>query len=189
MSLSDHSESSIIVWGVFIRFFHWSLVAAFTIAYLTEGDWLLPHVWAGYFIALLIAMRLVWGIIGVRHARFTNFVKPPPVVKAYLIDLVHGRAERYIGHNPAGGAMVIALLSALLMITISGMALYGSEGHGPLNGTWLAAISEDLLEEVHEFFVNFTLILIGLHILGVAHASLIHRENLVRAMWRGRKRS
>jgi cytochrome b len=183
-------DNSVRVWDPLIRLFHWCLAAAFLTAWLTGDDWLDLHVAAGYTVLGLVLLRLVWGVIGTRHARFTDFVRAPAVVLSYLKDALVLRARRYLGHNPAGGAMVIALLVSLSLASVSGLALYGhAEFSGPLAGLlsgapgWLG----DVLEEVHEFFASFTLLLVVLHLAGVALASLQHRENLVRSMFTGRK--
>jgi cytochrome b len=178
------------VWDPLIRVFHWTLVAAFLTAYLVEDDWLGLHVLAGYTVLGLVLLRLVWGVIGTRHARFTAFVRSPATVLAYLKDIVRAHARRYIGHNPAGGAMVVALLGSLVFTAMTGLALYGhGEFSGPLAGLmqgapdWLGS----KLEEIHEFFANFTVLLIVLHVAGVVLTSLQHGENLVRSMFTGRK--
>jgi cytochrome b len=178
------------VWDPLVRVFHWTLVAAFLTAYLVEDDWLGLHVLAGYTVLGLVLFRLVWGVIGSRHARFTDFVRSPAAVLAYLKDVVRVHARRYVGHNPAGGAMVIALLGSLVFTAVTGLALYGhGEFSGPLAGLmqgvpdWLG----NALEETHEFFANFTLLLVVLHVAGVMLASLQHGENLVRSMFTGRK--
>jgi cytochrome b len=165
-------------------------VTAFFTAYLIEDDWLGLHVLAGYTVLGLVLFRLVWGVIGTRHARFTDFVRSPSAVLAYLKDVVRVRARRHLGHNPAGGAMVIALLGSLVFSAVSGLALYGyGEFSGPLAGLlqgapgWLG----NVLEGMHEFFANFTLLLVVLHLAGVALTSLQHGENLVRSMFTGRK--
>jgi cytochrome b len=178
------------VWDPLVRLFHWSLAGAFLTAFLAGDDWLNLHVPAGYTVLGLVLFRLVWGVIGTRHARFTDFVRSPAVMLAYLRDAVAVRARRYLGHNPAGGAMVIALLASLTSTAVSGLALYGyAEFSGPLAGLmysmpgWLG----NTLEDVHEFFANFTLLLVLLHLAGVALTSLQHGENLVRSMFTGRK--
>ena len=180
------------VWDPLVRVFHWSLVASFFVAYLTEDEWLDLHVLAGYAVALLVVFRLVWGLIGPRHARFSDFVYPPAEVMGYLRDLLRGRARRYLGHNPAGGAMIVALLLMLVVVSISGLAVYAlEESAGPL-GPWLAGggeALEDVVEEVHEIAANFTLLLVILHIAGVLVSSVLHGENLVRAMVTGYKKA
>ena len=187
--MTTRSETNTIkVWDPLVRIFHWSLVLFFFTAYLTEDDFETIHVWAGYAVASLVAFRIVWGLIGTRHARFTDFVTSPRTLFNYLIAIPAGKARRYIGHNPAGGTMIIALLLALAGTTLFGMATLGAdENAGPLAGSWLASFDEHTLKEIHEFFANLTLTLVVLHVAGVVFSSLHHRENLVRAMVTGRK--
>jgi cytochrome b len=199
------------VWDIGVRIGHWLLVLCFAVAYLTEGEpeWL--HTWAGYVIATVVALRVVWGLVGPRHARFTDFVRGPSAVLGYLRDLISFRAPRYLGHSPAGGAMVVALLLMLAVTTGTGMVYFAkAEGGGPLAG-WVApgvtaagvpvtdrTLSPGdrkaakrqyrMLKEVHEVAANLTLLLVLLHLGGVALASLVHRENLPRSMVTGRKR-
>lgn len=179
------------VWDPLVRIFHWLLVVAFFTAYFVEPEDSPIHVLAGYTVLGLVLVRLVWGFVGSEHARFSDFVYRPSVVLRYLADTVRFRAKRYLGHSPGGGAMVIALLIALLATTVSGLMVYGAEEHaGPL-ASWMAGVSEqgeDTLEEVHETLANVTLALVLLHVIGVVVASLSHRENLVRSMFTGRKR-
>ncbi|MCW9012307.1 MAG: cytochrome b/b6 domain-containing protein [Gammaproteobacteria bacterium] len=182
--------STIKVWDPLVRFFHWSLVSAFIIAYVTEENLLVVHSWAGYLILGLISIRFIWGFIGTRYARFSNFVYSPKNIIQFLKDTFLLRAKRYIGHNPAGGAMVILLMASLLITTTSGILLLGAEEQaGPVahwftqaGGFWAKA-----LEELHEFFANFTLLLVFTHVIGVIVESMIHKENLVSAMLSGFK--
>ena len=187
-----NATTQIKVWDPLVRIFHWSLVIAFFTAYFTEDDLLQVHVWAGYAVLALVLWRLLWGVIGTAHARFTDFVFRPSAVISYLKDVVALRAKRYIGHNPAGGVMVIALLVALLLATVSGLAVYGADqGAGPL-AAWMTGFGEegeDVLEEIHEFFSNLTLILVIAHVAGVLVSSWLHHENLPRAMVNGYKRA
>jgi len=179
------------VWDPLVRVFHWSLVAAFATAYIVEDDLLGVHVLAGYLVLGLIAVRLVWGLIGTRHARFTDFVRGPRQVMAYIGDALRLRAPRHLGHNPAGGAMVVALLVLVSATGLAGLALYGAqELSGPLAPLMggLSPAWGSTLEEVHEVLANLTLAFIAAHVAGVMFSSLAHRENLVRAMVTGRKR-
>ncbi|MGD2055246.1 MAG: cytochrome b/b6 domain-containing protein [Gammaproteobacteria bacterium] len=183
-------HNAVRVWDPLVRLSHWILAGAFLTAWFSGDGWLSLHVKAGYVVLGVVLVRLVWGVVGTRHARFTDFVRSPTVTLAYLKDAVAVRARRYLGHNPAGGAMVITLLASLTATAVSGLALYGyAEFSGPLAGPlydapgWLGSV----LEDVHEFFANFTLLLVVLHLAGVALASLQHGENLVRSMLTGRK--
>jgi cytochrome b len=179
------------VWDPLVRLFHWGLAATFTVAFLTEDDVLSFHVWAGYIVLGLILIRLLWGLVGPQHALWSDFVKTPAEIIAYLKDAVVFRADRHLGHNPAGGAMVVALLVSLAATGLTGLAVYGAqELSGPLAPV-LAGLSEGwghALADVHEVLANLTLLLVILHLAGVAFASLQHRENLVRAMVTGMKR-
>ena len=187
-----NSMNEIKVWDPLVRVFHWSLASAFFIAYLTEDDWLDFHVLAGYTVAGLVAFRLLWGLVGTRHARFSDFVRPPREVFAYLKDMATFHPKRYIGHNPAGGAMVVALLVSLLLTVLTGMSVYGAEEMaGPLADLFANVPKSvgEVFEELHEFFANFTLFLVVFHVVGVVLAGLQHGENLVRSMINGRKKA
>jgi cytochrome b len=178
------------VWDISVRIFHWLLVSAFVVAYVTEEDFLSLHTWAGYLIAGLLAYRLIWGIIGPKHARFSDFVYSPGKIFQHLKDTVLLKAPRYLGHNPAGGAMIIALLLSLMLTATSGIVLLGAEDQtGPLANIMSGTSEwwEDALEEIHEFFANFTLLLVFIHVGGVILESLIHGENLPRTMITGNK--
>ena len=128
--------ASTLVWDPVVRFGHWALVAAFAVAYLSaeeEAGGPDPlHVWGGYVVGVLVVLRVVWGFVGSRHARFSDFVRSPIVALAYFRDLLYSRARRYVGHSPAGGAMVIALLVCLAATVATGLIAYGEESKGPL---------------------------------------------------------
>ena len=175
-------------WDPLVRVFHWSLVFFFLLAFVTEDDWMNLHAWAGYAIAMLIGFRLLWGIIGTRNARFLTFVKSPRVVKRHLRNMLSLKAPHYLGHNPVAAVMIIALLGSISLVAFTGMILIAAEGQGPLAGTLFAGASGDAMEEIHEFFANFTLLLVFLHVGGVVVSSLLEGENLVRAMITGRKK-
>ena len=113
------------VWDIFIRFFHWTIVASFFIAYVTEDGVMWLHEIAGYIILALIVARIIWGIVGTRYARFTNFVYKPETIKQYFKDSLRFKSKRYIGHNPLGGAMVILLLVMLVLTSWSGIEAEG----------------------------------------------------------------
>jgi cytochrome b len=186
-----NEQNSIKVWDPFVRIFHWTLVLSFFIAYITEEDYLGIHSYAGYIVLALISLRIIWGIIGTRHARFTDFVYSPKTIKRFLQDTLKMKARRYLGHNPAGGAMIILMMLSLLITSITGLAVYGAEEQaGPL-ASWFSQshrIWGDIFEELHEFFANFSVLLIVIHVAGVIIESLLHKENLVKAMIDGKKR-
>lgn len=166
------------VWGRPIRLFHWSLVGAVAIAWLTADELRSLHEYAGYAAAGLIGLRLVAGIVGDHCARFSQFVLSPRRTLAYASDVLRHRERRYLGHNPLGAAMVVFLLVLLAVVALSGWmqttdAYWGVE--------WV--------EETHEILVNILLVAIALHLAGVFHASWRHRENLPLAMITGWKRA
>ena len=138
----------------------------------------------------LVVLRLVWGFDSTRHARFDDFVRYAAVVVLYLKEIAGFRARHHIGHNPAGGAMVVALLLSLTATALGGMALYGhQEFLGPLAGSAgsLPDLAGGVLKETHEFLANLSVALVVLHLAGVLFASIQHCENLVRAMLTGWK--
>ena len=166
------------VWDPFVRVFHWSLVGLFAIAFVTgdEIEWL--HIRVGYAIAALVALRIVWGFVGTRHARFDDFVRSPRETATYLRQAAQWNAPRYLGHNPAGGVMVVALLVMTGGIAATGFAM-----------TTDAFWGSQWMEDLHEGLVYMTIGLIVLHVVGVVLSSLEHGENLVKAMITGRKRA
>jgi len=174
---SDSLPAEVRVWDPFVRIFHWSLVGLFIFAFATGDEWDKPHEIAGYIIAGLVALRIIWGFVGSRHARFSDFVRGPGEVFRFIRDTLRLRAPRHLGHNPAGGIMVVALLLAISVVCATGYMM-----------TTDAFWGTDWVEEVHEAAVYGTLGLVILHVLGVIVASSEHSENLVRAMFTGRKR-
>ena len=123
-------KSSIQVWDMPVRVFHWSLVILFIIAYLTGDEDNNVHIYCGYAVLALVLFRIVWGFVGTQYARFSDFVYSPREVFQYLKGLVNRNVKHYVGHNPAGGWMVITLLICLLVVTISGLKVYAiQEGH------------------------------------------------------------
>jgi cytochrome b len=212
------------VWEPLIRIGHWTLVMAFFTAYLTEDDFMTLHVWAGYTVGAYLLTRILWGFVGGKYARFSHFVYSPVKIMGYLKNLIMRKPQHYIGHNPAGGVMVIALLLSLSATALTGLKLYAVEDNkGPFALSAKQALTqivsskpisvakaeesedkgeeaelvdnqketdrqgEEYWEELHEVFANLTLVLVFLHILGVAVSSYIDRENLVKAMLTGKK--
>ena len=176
------------VWDILVRVFHWSLVFFVLVLFLTEDDFLTIHSYAGYTALLLVLFRILWGFIGTYHARFSNFMSTPQMAIKYLKEEIAGDAKRYIGHNPAGAIMIVALLVTLIVTGFTGMATIATEGKGPLANTFIASFSGELLGEIHEFFTSVILALIIFHVLGVIFSSLAEEENLVKAMITGKKK-
>lgn len=168
--------SRILVWDLPTRLFHWLLAASFAGAWLTAESekWRDIHVALGYTFAGLILFRLVWGFVGTRYARFSSFAAGPRRVAAYLASLFGPAPEHHVGHNPAGGWAVFALLTMGVLTAATGFMTYSD-------------IGGHALEEAHEAAASAMLALVIVHIAGVIASSVLHRENLVRAMLTGYK--
>lgn len=165
------------VWDPLVRVLHWMLVLSVLAAWLTQeggGRW---HEWTGYVALGVVAVRFIWGWAGSARARFAAFVRGPAATLAYAQQVLLHREARYLGHNPLGGWMVVALLADVALTSLSGW-LYTTDAYWGVK--WV--------EEVHEAFANALLPLVALHVAGVIFTSWRHRENLVAAMVHGRKR-
>lgn len=171
------NSRSVRVWDPLIRIFHWAVVTAVAAAWILEDSGRL-HEAAGYVVLGLVLLRLLWGMVGTRHARFSDFVPTPRRFLSYVTATAQRRAKRHLGHNPAGGAMIVALLTVLLVTAGSGWLM-----------TTDAFWGTEWVEEFHEFAANVLLVLVAGHLTGVVVSSLMHRENLVLAMFTGRKRA
>jgi cytochrome b len=175
---SAATARSVVVWDPLVRIFHWSLVASFAVAWLSAEETRDLHEWAGYAAAALIGLRVVMGVAGSRYARFGQFVRQPGEIASYAVDIVRNREARYVGHNPLGGLMVLALLAMMAALAFTG---------------WLQTTDAywgvEWVEETHEALANVMLAMVLLHVAGVILASYRHGENLVRAMLTGRKRA
>jgi len=166
----------ILVWDWPVRLGHWLMVGGFIVAWLT-GDsetFRLVHVIAGATVFAVATFRLPWGFIGSRYARFVDFVRGPGAVKEYATGLLKLEPAHHVGHNPAGGWAIVLLLGLGILTGVSGWAIYND-------------IGGHLLEELHEGLAATMLTVVFIHIAGVASGSLLHGENLVRAMVNGRK--
>ena len=201
-----NDENQIKVWDLAVRIFHWSLVLLFTVSYLTGEDESIIHIYAGYGVFGLVLFRILWGFIGTKHARFSDFIFGPVVTLSYAKSMLSPNPKHYLGHNPLGGWMVLALLISIIAICWTGLEAYAAEGKGPLASSINVIIptaladedgnhnggkkngKEEFWQDIHEFFSNFTLFLIFLHITGVVVGSVIHKEKLVPAMITGFKK-
>lgn len=126
-------KNEVKVWDPLVRIFHWGLVLAFIIAYLTAEEENPLHIYSGYVVLGLIIFRVFWGFAGTKYARFSNFIYSPAAVIRYIKGLITNKPEHYLGHNPLGGWMIVALLLCLFVVTVSGLKLYAvEEGRGPL---------------------------------------------------------
>jgi cytochrome b len=173
-----HGDARQRVWDPLVRLVHWALVVTVLLSWITQeggGKW---HEWIGYAASALVAVRIVWGAFGSRYARFRQFVRAPRATLGYGVRVLRGRAPRYIGHNPLGGWMTIALLVAVGLTGFTG---------------WLYTTPEywgvEWMEDTHEAMAIAVLVLAAMHVAGVVATSFAHRENLVASMIHGRKRA
>ena len=166
------------VWDVLVRVTHGSLVLGICAAWITRhgpGRW---HEWMGYAVLAIVVIRIVWGFVGSKHARFVTFVRAPSATLQYGKQVIANHEARYIGHNPLGAWMIVALLTTTIAVCVTGW-LYTTDRFWGV--TWM--------EQLHEWLSNALLALAALHIGGVVFSSLRHGENLVAAMLHGKKRA
>ncbi len=167
------------VWSRFVRLFHWSLVTTVTLAWITSEVGRGLHEPIGWVMVALLVLRLAWGLAGRdRAARFVSFVRGPRAVLAYARDVLGRRAPRFLGHNPLGGWMVIALMLTLVAVALTGWLM-----------TTDAFFGSEFMEEAHEVLAVTVPALVAAHVAGVFYTGRHQRENLVRAMLSGRKRA
>lgn len=169
-------ETKVKVWDIYIRFYHWVLVAlVFANFILEEGE--KPHEIVGYVAVALVLIRIVWGFIGTPFALFSEFFPYPAKVKNYVGALLLGETPRTLGHNPLAALMMLTLLGLILLLGLSGWLMSTDMFFG-----------SELMEEAHEAFANILLTCVGLHAVAAFFDSLRHRENLVLSMINGYKR-
>ena len=174
--MSDAPAPKILVWDAPTRAFHWLTVLSFSLAYLTAESerWRLVHITLGYTLAGLVMFRIVWGIVGTRYARFSDFVRPPALVWQYLRTVLQGRPKHYTGHNPAGAVAIVGILLCASALGLSGWASFNE-----IAGEWVT--------QWHAWLGHALLVLVLVHLAGVVVGSVQHRENLARAMVSGYK--
>ncbi|WP_408588340.1 cytochrome b/b6 domain-containing protein [Novosphingobium sp.] len=190
-------------WDPVVKLTHWSVVAAILANALATEEGSSAHVWVGYALAAVLALRLLWGLIGPAEARFTAFPPSPRRALAHIRDIGSGKASHHASHNPLGALMVYAIWSCLGVIIATGIAMAGLPNQ-PREGAELretvAAASveredgeegeggkESPLGEVHESAVNLLYLLIVLHIAGVAFETRRNGRDVVLAMVPGNR--
>ena len=175
---SNTSTKKVLVWDIVVRFFHWTIVTCFALNMfiLDEGKW--QHRWVGYIILSAISIRIIWSFIGTPHARYKDWFPTPQKAQFYILNLIKGKEPRYIGHNPAGALMMLALVFTMIGCCITG---------------WMQGLDmfwgDEWVQEVHEILANSILMLAGIHVLGAVIESFRHKENLILSMITGFKRA
>jgi len=162
--------SRVKVWSARVRILHWLLTLGLIMAFASADEAMRVHFWVGHGILALILIRGLMGLFGSQHLRFETFVPTPGELSEYFRDLRKGKARRYLGHDPAGGAMIATLLTTLLFTVASGLLTH----HVPA--------LEDSMGEVHGVLATLTLVLVIVHVLGVSISSILQRENLIGGM-------
>jgi len=187
---SENSAKTLKIWDLPVRIFHWSLVILFIAAYITNvlgTNYFKYHLWCGYAIIVLVSFRIVWGIVGTYHARFTTFVRNPVATAKYAINVFKRNDKHYVGHNPLGALMVIALLLTIFIQAVTGLFTNDEIFNtGPLYGY----ISNELslkLTSLHRQLFYWILGAVVLHIAAVIIHVFFKRDNIVKAMFTGKK--
>jgi cytochrome b len=185
-------DKKVRVWDVPVRLFHWTLVVLLVVSYCTAqagGDWMKLHFWSGYTILTLLLFRIAWGFVGSTTARFSHFVTGPGAWFVYLKSFVTGRKTYDVGHNPVGGIMVVVLIFAVLAQAVAGLFSADTD-MGIVNGPLANTIPDKWVNRAtafHEFWVNVIICLAALHILAAVTYLVLKRQNLIGAMFTGRK--
>lgn len=171
------APAPILVWDPIVRIFHWTVVLGVLLNYFWLEGGKMPHRYAGYVVAGVLGIRVMWGFVGSRHARFADFVVRPRTMITHLAAVFMHRDRRYVGHNPAGGMMVLALMTLLAGVCLTGWMQGLDAFWGVL---WV--------QTVHKICANAIVWLAALHVLAALAESFLHRENLILSMITGRKR-
>jgi cytochrome b len=206
--------NSVKVWDIFVRIFHWTLVGSIIGLYLSGDEFKSVHIRLGYLVTCLVLARIIWGFVGTKHARFNDFLYRPRTIYNYLTSLIKGNPKHYLGHNPAGGLMIIVMLFTLLVTAFTGLKTLAIEGQGPLATTDISILRvayadedehddddpryryghrqkkqiDEFWEDIHESMTSFMIFLVIAHVGGVIVSSWIHKENLLVGMITGIKK-
>jgi len=190
MNATGRAVRRLRVWDLPLRLFHWSLVGLLATSWISAelgGNAMQVHQWSGMSVLALLLFRLAWGVVGGTHARFVSFVRSPAAALRYACGLLRGDAPRYLGHNPLGAWMVLALLASLALQ--AGTGLFANDDimiEGPLAAR-VSKETSDLLTQVHEINFNVLLGLVGVHVLAALYYLMVKRDNLIAAMVTGNK--
>jgi cytochrome b len=170
-------EAKLLVWDPVVRALHWVVALGCALDLFVFDDGKATHRYIGYAVFSALIIRVVWGFVGTRRARFSDFTPSLRQLADYLSALIHGREPRYVGHNPAGAVMILTLMALLAAVSITGVLLTSDANFG-----------NERLEAIHEAFANAILVFAGLHAAAAIVTGWRHKENLVLAMITGYKR-
>lgn len=165
------------VWDILVRITHWAVAAGITANLLFTEDGSELHQYVGYTVVGLVVTRLLWGFVGTRYARFSDFFPTPTRIKQHLSDLTtRGVDKQHLGHNPLAAIMMLSLWAVIIGLGITGYLMES----GILG-------NKDLLEEAHELLANSLYLLVPLHIIAAIAMSYWQRQNLIKSMITGNK--
>lgn len=175
MNLNEPVKS-IYVWDRFVRIFHWSLVSCVLLDYFVIDDGETIHQWLGYAACILVLARIVWGFIGSKYARFSDFLPTPTRIMKHLRQMINGAQDEHIGHNPLGAIMMLALIALVLSLGVTGFM----QG---LDAYW----GVEWLMDLHNTLANILIAFAVVHALAAIVMSRIEHTNLIKAMITGIK--
>ena len=170
------SQRTVLVWDPWVRILHWALVFAFVVAWQSPTRSDAIHEWSGYACLGIVVARIAWGFGAHGAANFATFMRGPRTTWTYAVALMRGQPPRHLGHNPLGAYMIVAMLTAMLIVCVTGWMFTTDQFWGV-----------EWVRTTHDVGTDVLLVLIGLHITANIAMSVMHRENLVAAMWHGRK--
>ena len=177
-----------VVWDLPTRLFHWLTVALLVLLYITERlNWMDLHIWAGYILLALVIFRLIWGFVGSDTARFSRFIAPPRKAAHHLRRIFHREPDTIVGHNPAGGWMVLLMLALLLVQSLSGIYTNNDVAN---EGRWTEVVPTPIanaISDSHTWVWDVILAAVALHVVAIATYAAVKRHNLLVAMVTGRK--
>lgn len=184
------AEEKRLVWDLPLRLFHWLLVLSMAASWITAElgfDYTPWHMRLGYFAIGLVVFRVIWGFIGPKHARFSSFLTGPSGIWRYARGLAAGTMIQTAGHNPLGGISVIVMLVLVGFQAATGLfATDDIVWTGPYYGA-VSGATADRLTSLHHLNFNIILVAVALHILAIAFYFLVKKQNLVAAMFHGKK--
>ena len=172
----NESLISVYVWDRFIRIFHWSLVSCVLLDYFVINDGEFLHQWLGYAACVLVLARIVWGFVGSKYARFSDFFPTPNRILKHLRHIVYGEQDMHVGHNPLGAMMIFALITLVLALGVTGFMQ-------SLDAYW----GVEWLMDLHNTLANILIALAAMHVVAAIAMSFIERTNLIKAMITGVK--
>jgi cytochrome b len=186
--VTDGAGRPVLVWDMPTRLFHWSTLALFLAEYLTwRLNWMVLHAWAGDTLLALLFFRILWGFFGSESARFRRFIASPRAALRHLASILERAPDHEVGHNPAGGWMVLLILVLLLGQVLTGIYINNDVAvEGPFSEL-LSARTANLITDMHTVLWYALLAAVALHLLAIVVYAAVKRQNLLMPMITGVK--